>query len=156
MHFIESNMPSVLRSIFQGESFHNVYVYLVYFKYLIVLFVNYISKKIFFKEASKRETKKDGESPGGPEVRALCFHRRGTGSIPGRETDPTRSEARQANKQPRNCAEESASLQRCVCQWVWKGLLDPTPASLTWPPGGSISLPPLRTAARCFLETTVL
>ena len=77
MHFIESNMPSVLRSIFQGESFHNVYVYLVYFKYLIVLFVNYISKKIFFKEASKRETKKDGESPGGPVVRTLCFHCRG-------------------------------------------------------------------------------
>ena len=60
MYFIESNMPSVLRNIFQGESFHNVYVYLVYFEYLIVLFVNYISIKIFFKKSLQRNKERWG------------------------------------------------------------------------------------------------
>ena len=49
-------MPSILRSIFRGESFHNVCVHIVHFKYLIILFVNYTSKKNF-KETTKKEIK---------------------------------------------------------------------------------------------------
>lgn len=68
-------MPSVLRSIFKGNPFYNVYVYLVYFKYLIVLFVNYISN--FFKKSFKERNKERWGIPWGPVARTLCFHCRG-------------------------------------------------------------------------------
>ena len=58
-------MPSVLRSIFQGESFHNVYVYLLYFKYFIILFINYISINFFFFLKRLQRKKERKGIPGG-------------------------------------------------------------------------------------------
>ena len=77
-------MPSVLRSIFQGESFHNVYVYLLYFKYFIILFINYISINFFFFKKRLQRKKERKGIPGGVQWLGLYASTAGgTGSISG-------------------------------------------------------------------------